>query len=324
MEREGARHVRTETLDPCSLVTLPRVPGTTTRAATRSDVAAITALIAACETANDGVAEVHPTDVEQSFDLAGDEGGVIVVEAADQLVGWATVADGRAEADVHPAWRGRGIGSALLAWTEGRARASGLAQVRQVVTNSERGGHLLFESAGYRVHHTSWILQMKLGEASPDVVVPSGITIRPYRPEDAAATYSVIEDAFNEWPDREPTEFAAWSAYVLGHPSFAPGMSRLAFDGDELVGAALTDDYQGQDEGWVPQVATKATHRHRGIARALLQSVFAAYHATGRRLVGLSTDSRTGALTLYERIGMRVRRSYTAWAKELADADPGR
>ena len=101
-------------------------------------------------------------------------------------------------------------------------------------------------------------------------------------------------------------------------------MSRLAFDGDELVGAALTDDYQGQDEGWVPQLATKATHRHRGIARALLQSVFAAHHGTGRRLVGLSTNSRTGALTLYERIGMGVRRSYTAWAKELADADPGR
>jgi hypothetical protein len=45
--------------------------------------------------------------------------------------------------------------------------------------------------------------------------------------------------------------------------------------------------------------------------------VFAANHATGRRLVGLSTDSRTGALTLYERIGMRVRRTYTAWSKNL-------
>jgi ribosomal protein S18 acetylase RimI-like enzyme len=94
-------------------------------------------------------------------------------------------------------------------------------------------------------------------------------------------------------------------------------MSRLAFDGEELVGAALSDDHQGQDEGWVAQVATKASHRHRGIARALLQSVFAANHATGRRLVGLSTDSRTGALTLYERIGMRVRRTYTAWSKDL-------
>lgn len=303
-------------------MTLPEFPGLTVRAATRSDVAAITALIGACEIANDGVAEVHPTDVEQSFDLADDQAGVIVVEAPDQLVAWATLADGRAEVDVHPAWRGRGVGSALLAWTEARARASGMADVRQVVTNADTGAHRLFERAGYHVHHTSWILEMQLGDVPPEVVIPLGITIRPYLPENAEAAYQVIEDAFNEWPGRQPTTFESWSAHVLAHAAFAPGLSRLAFDGDELVGAALCLDYEGQDDGWVQQVATKGTHRHRGIARALLQSAFAAYHATGRRRVGLSTDSRTGALTLYERIGMRVRRSYTSWAKDLGEAPP--
>jgi ribosomal protein S18 acetylase RimI-like enzyme len=161
---------------------------------------------------------------------------------------------------------------------------------------------------------------MQLGDAPPEVTAPPGISIRPYRGDDAEAAYRVIEDAFNEWPGRQPTKFEGWSAYVLGHAAFAPDLSRLAFDGDELVGVALCNDYEGQDEGWVPQVATKATHRHRGIARALLQSVFVAFHATGRRRVGLNTDSRTGALTLYERIGMRVRRSYTSWAKDLGDA----
>jgi len=297
----------------------PRIPGLTTRAATRDDVAAITALIAACEIANDGVAEVHPNDVEQSFDLADDVAGVIVVEAPDRLVGWATVAEGRSEAEVHPAWQGRGIGSALLAWTEDRARASGVARVRQIVTDSNRGAHLLFESAGYAVHGVSWILEMKLDDAPPEVVVPPGITIRPYQPYDAPAAYLVIEDAFNEWPGRQPTDFAGWSAHVLGHASFAPEMSRVAFEGDELVGVVLCMDTEGHEEGWVEQIATRGTHRHRGIARALLQSVFAEYYATGRRLVGLSTNSQSGALTLYERIGMRVRRSYTSWAKDLSD-----
>lgn len=295
---------------------LPRVPGLTTRTVRRSDVSAITALIAACEMANDGVAEVHPTDVEQDLDLAG-EGDVIVVEVPDRLAAWATLADGRAQVDVHPAWRGRGIGSALLAWTEARARAAGMPEVRQVVTNANTGAHLLFEGAGYHVHHTSWILEMQLQDAAPEVALPPGIAIRPYRPADAQVAYRLIEDAFNEWPGREPTEFEGWSAHVLAHAAFAPYLSRLAFDCDELVGAALCLDYEGQEEGWVQQLATRATHRHRGIARALLQSVFAAYHETGRRRVGLSTDSRTGALTLYERIGMRVRRTYTSWAKNL-------
>jgi len=291
------------------------------RAATRADIPAIAALIASCEIANDGVAEVHPTDVEQSLDLA-DEAGVIVVETPDRLVAWATVAGGRAEADVHPAWRGHGIGSALLAWTETQARGSGAARLQQIVTNSDEAANLLFESAGYRIHHTSWILRMELGATPPKVVVPEGITIRPYRPADAEAAYRLIEDAFNEWPDRQPTDFAGWSAHVLGHPSFSPGLSRLAFDGDELVGAALTDDYPGQEEGWVQQVATRASHRRRGIARALLQSVFGAFYATGRRFVGLSTSSHMGALEPYERIGMRIRRSYTAWQKEVGNSTP--
>ena len=90
-------------------VTLPDILGLTMRAATRADIPAIAALIASCEIANDGVAEVHPSDIEQSFDLA-DEAGVIIVETPDRLVAWATVADGRAEADVIQ--RGAGVGSA--------------------------------------------------------------------------------------------------------------------------------------------------------------------------------------------------------------------
>ncbi len=291
------------------------------RAATRSDVPAIAALIAACEIGNDGVAEVHPSDVEQSFDLAENEAGVIVVESPDHLVGWATVAGGRAEADVHPAWRGLGIGTALLAWTEAQASASGATGVQQVTTNSDEAARLLFERRGYHPHHTSWVLRMQLTDEPPDVVVPVGIAIRPYGSDDAAATYRVIEDAFNEWPDRQPQEFASWSAHVLAHPSFAPGLSRIAVDGDELVGAALVDDYEDQDEVWVQQLATKASHRRRRIARGLLQSVFAAVHDSGRRLVGLSTGSHMGALEPYERIGLRIRRSYTAWQKDLNQPD---
>ena len=296
---------------------LPEIAGLTARVATRDDVAAITALITAGEIADNGVAEVQVMDVEHALDLADAPDGVIVVEGPDGLVAWATVADGRADAEVHPDWRGRGIGASVLAWSEARARESGSARVRQVVTDSDTAARSLFEGAGYRVQHTSWVLQMRLEDAPPAVELPPGIQIGPYQAADAEAAYRVIEDAFNEWPDRQPTEFADWSAHVIGHPAFAPELSRLAFDGGELVGVVLCMDYEGVEEGWVDQVATVASHRHRGIGRALLQSAFAAFHAGGRRLVGLSTNSQSGALTLYERIGMRVRRSYTAWVKDL-------
>lgn len=119
----------------------PRIHGTTARPAIREDVEAIAALIAACEIADNGIAEVHPTDVEQSFDLAGEDGELIV-----------------------------------------------------------------------------------------------------------------IEDAFNEWPDRKPSSYAKWSGRMIGHAAFAPDLSRLAYEGEELVGAVLSMDYAGEEEGWIEQI----------------------------------------------------------------------
>ena len=295
------------------VVSLPDHPpdlpgGLAARSATRRDVDAIFALVTSCEVADNGVGEVHPSDIAQAFDLAPSDGVILVVDDAGGIMAWASVADGRADVDVHPDHRGRGIGAALIGWTEERARASGRTRVRQIVTDADIAARRLFEMHGYAAVQTSWILEMPLDETPPAVEVPSGIVLRPYEPADAEAVYRVIDDAFNEWPDREPTSFERWAAHVRDHAAFAPGLSRVAFDGEQLVGAALCFDYDGQDEGWVQQLATTATHRHRGIARALLGSAFMAFHETGRRMVGLSTNSRTGALGLYERLGMHIRR----------------
>ena len=293
--------------------------GLSSRAAVRVDIAAITGLVAACQTADDGVADVHPDDVANEFDRLGVERGeILVVESGSALAAWANLIGERAEVDVHPASRGRGIGRALLAWTEARARAAGRPRTRQTVTDADLAAARLFAANGYAAAGSAWILRQALGEQPPSVEIPDGLVLRPYRNEDARAVHRLIDDAFNEWPGRDPVEFKRWAALVIDHGSFSPGLSRLAFDGDALVGAALSYAYEGGDEGWVQQLATRATHRHRGIARALLQSAFAGFHAAGWRAVGLSTDSRTGALSLYERVGMQVRRSYTRWLKDLA------
>ena len=46
--------------------------------------------------------------------------------------------------------------------------------------------------------------------------------------------------------------------------------------------------------------------RNRGLAQALLVDSFAATRAHGTTTSELSTDSRTGALGLYEKVGMTV------------------
>ena len=201
-----------------AVIALPGLPsGLTARAATRRDLDAIVELVAACELAIDGVIEVDPGDIAQAFDLTASEGDVLVIDDASGVVAWATVADGRAEADVHPEHLDRGLGAAVLRWTEDRTTAAGRTRVYQVVTDANAAAHRLFERHGYATFQTSWILEKTLDETPPTVVVPAGIVVRPYETRDAPAVYRVIEDAFNEWPGREPSTFEKWTIRILDH-----------------------------------------------------------------------------------------------------------
>jgi mycothiol synthase len=301
-----------------------RLPdGLTSRAAVPRDAYDIYRLIADCEQDLDGKAEIEPDDVvadlgRPALELARDT--VLVHDPAGELVGWAQVFKARkAEADVHPAARGRGIGTQLLAWTEVRALEQGGTRVSQTVTDHNKAAAGLFQRSGYRPTDTAWILEIAMAEEPTVPAPPDGIEIRAYAPgRDDRAAYRLIEDAFGEWPDRMPATFEEWAALMIERNTFLPELSPLAFDGDRLVGAVLSLDTEDPREGYVHQVATDRDYRHRGIARALLRRAFRDFHRTGRRSCTLSTNSYTGALSLYERVGMRIRRSYTQYEKPLS------
>ena len=289
-------------------------------AVTDADIDAVTQLVADAELADDGSIEIDREDIQTewarpSFDLATESVGVF---DGDRLVAEAEVFKGkRAEVSVHPDERGRGIGTALLSWTEDVARALGAPRVAQTVTDSDRAAAELFERHGYGYGHTSWVLEIENSER-PHPELPEGFVFRPYTDDDARETYQVIEDAFNEWPNRDPATFEDWAAPTIRRPSFQPWQMLLVVDeaSDELVGVTFLLEYAAED-GWIQQVATKATHRHRGIARGMLQQSFQVFWDLGKRRVGVNTDSRTGALGVYEKAGMQVVRSYTNHVKRL-------
>ena len=58
--------------------------------------------------------------------------------------------------------------------------------------------------------------------------------------------------------------------------------------------------------GWVDQLAVLPDHWGNGIAGALLAESFRRFRDGGLAEAALSTDSRTGALGLYEHVGMHV------------------
>jgi GNAT superfamily N-acetyltransferase len=288
--------------------------------ATDADIDAVTELVAAAEMADDGTIEIDREDVQTdwarpAYDLATESVGVF---EGDRLIAEAEVFKGkRGEVNVHPQARGRGIGTALLAWTEDLARALDSPKIAQTVSDSNTAAAELFQRHGYGYGHTSWVLEIE-NHVRPEVSLPAGFVFRPYLDDDARATYQVIEDAFDEWPNRDPATFEDWAALTIWRPSFEPWQMLLVVDEgtDELVGVTFLLDYAAED-GWIQQVATKSTHRNRGIARGMLQQSFQVFWDRGKPKVGVNTDSRTGALGIYEKVGMHVTRSYTNHAKEL-------
>ncbi len=64
-------------------------------------------------------------------------------------------------------------------------------------------------------------------------------------------------------------------------------------------------------------LAVRRDRRGLGLARALLADAFATARAHGATRSELSTDTRTGALGLYERVGMQVRSTWVHRATDL-------
>ena len=282
------------------------------------DLDAVFQLIVAAQEHDIGDVEVDREDLVADWalptiDMNRDTVGVW---RGDDIVAWGELILGeRAEVDVAPGSRGRGIGTWIRQWTERRAVEKGWNLVAQVVPESTVAAHDLLTADGYRIRHTAWILRIDHDTEPAPSLMPDGITMRAFRREDEHEVYRLFEDAFNEWPGRQPEAFEEWTAMATRRQDFRADLFALAVDDGEIVGGALMFLFAG--EGWIDKVAVKRTHRHRGIARALLQHSFREAWHRGARVSGLSTNSRTGALSLYEKVGMTVRRAYASYAKDL-------
>ena len=301
--------------------------GFAVRTATAGDVDDITAVIAAVELDVNGEVDVDTEDVAVDLTaplLAEPAHAVVVVEGStDRIVAVSILHanHGGVWAAVHPDRRERGIGSALLTWTERTARVAGVRSLRQVHPDAHDAARELLAAFGYAPAWTSWLLEYRMGDDAPAPdEPPEGIAIRPFDPADERVVHCLIQDAFGEWEQHDAQTFEQWRTFTVARGVFDARLSPVAVDGasDEIVGVALCLAYD-EDEGYVHQLAVRRDHRNRGIARALLLTAFSGFHDLGRRVVTLGTDSRTGALPMYERVGMRVRRSYTTFRKELLD-----
>lgn len=284
-----------------------------------TDAQAVCDVVAAAERVDAGEAAIEVEDIQGdwargSFDLATESIGVW---DGDRLAASGEVFKGRrADASVHPDYRGRGIGTWLADWLEACARTRGSALVGQTVPGGS-GAEAFFEARGYRVGWTSWVLQLPEGAAIEPQPLPDGYTLREFAgPADGPVAFQLIEDAFNEWPDRDPSSYDDWAPRGPLRPGFEPWQIRFVVDpqGTE-VGVCYT--ILAADTGYVDAIAVRRDQRGLGLARALLVDAFERARGHGATVSELSTDSRTGALGLYEHVGMVVTQTWRQWMTDL-------
>jgi len=301
--------------------TLALPGGYSTRPVEMTDASTVTALVAAEELHDIGEVLIEEADYvsdwqRPSFDL---ETQTIGVWHGEELAGFAMVDHDRGDAAVHPDHRRQGIGSALAGWMQDSARRQGMGVVGAPVPQGKAADQLL-EKLGYRVRWTSWVLELLDGAEIAERELPEGYAVREARPEDHQAVWTVTEDAFLEWSDRKRQSFEDWQAAVPGRPGFEPWNIRVATDPTGAVVATSNIHVSGEGDrlgAYIDRLATHRDHRHRGLAQALLVDSFRVGREHGAVRSELSTDSRTGALALYEKVGMSVTSVWVNRAKDL-------
>jgi len=161
------------------------------------------------------------------------------------------------------------------------------------------------------------VLELPPGRHIEPQPLPEGYTLRTaVTDRDRRAVHEVVEDAFLEWSERSRTSYEDFEARTVRRPGFEPWQLRAVVDPDgATVGACYTST--NGDIAYVAQLAVRRDQRGRGLARALLVDAFGAAREHGATRFELSTDSRTGALGLYERVGMRVTQTWVNRAATL-------
>src|ERR671935_197903 len=219
---------------------------------------------------------------------------------------------------VHPDFRGRGLGTAILQATETRARERGVPKLDNGILAADRAAAALLEANGYRDVRHYHVMTIELEGPPPEPEWPEGLEPRPFEREHSHAFWAADDEAFQDEEGYESEPFEEFVERRLESPRFEPELWTAVWDGDEIA-ATLIADWKRFGAGWIAGLGVRRPWRRRGVGRALLLRAFGQFYERGERRVSLNvhTENPTGATRLYESVGMRVEREEILYQKEL-------
>lgn len=287
------------------------------RFATLNDLPAATALSNLCEMADSGVADLSEEEMRSEWEamqlgrdvvlILIDDGQLAGSIQIEPYSGGSYVASGY----VHPDHTGRGLGTALVRWSEHRVQSdltAGDSEGRSLVhaiNDASRTAGPLFIGCGYELEKKFIRMRIDLAEEPALPVLPAGFRIDPIVGDpDLEGFYAVVEESFRDHWSIAPRTFDNWKESALGQ-GYDPNHWSQVFDGDSRVGIAIGLNDFG--EGWIRWVGVREKYRRLGLGQALMLDQFRRYWNAGITRIGLGYDQTnlSDPGRLYERVGMR-------------------
>lgn len=206
-------------------------------------------------------------------------------------------------------------------WAEEEARAAGARKVR-LFTPAGHELERLLERQGYRLWRSSYTMEAKLSDVPPEAAhISPDIDVRSYESGDAEQLRIALNEVFSEDPFHHEVSPSRFREFYLRARGFDPSLWLLAWEGAELVGfvLAFAERVGEPGLGWINVLGVRKRWRRRGLGGALLRAAFCDLHARGLRRIGLGVDAEneSGALRLYERVGMSIVRQGNNWVLSL-------
>lgn len=239
-----------------------------------------------------------------------------VIERDGEIVGFSmTHHDGlggplRSMGRTHPSHTGHGIGHWLVSRALAQARDRGIRGVRTAAPREDAAARALFLASGFSAVRTTFDMGTGLTGRETPGDPPAGVTIRrSVRGPDDRAAWQVETAAFRDhWDHAGDVPFEIWESEWFGTADTPTWVLLAEADGGPVGEAAWV---AVEDGAYIVSVGVLAAYRRRGIAGALLRRAMADTAAAGHRDVSLSVDadSPTGAVGVYERAGLHIRRT---------------
>lgn len=289
---------------PAEVVTPPAHLGLTWGRLRPDDAPEAAELVERCVPVDEPVHAISPGQLRHVLEVAAETERADVVGGRDadgalQAAAWVLrpeyrggVAEAYVTATIAPAWRGRGIGRALLTWQDGRARQLLAALGRD--TPCRIGAHVdahaterrrLYVAAGFSLRSRLAVMRTSASglRGGAHAGEAGGARLVPYSPELDAR---IAGAGLKRWGT------VATYATTYG---VEPRWSVVALDGDDVVGVALSHrrpadwSYLGFTEGFVEHLAVAPGRDD--LAHTILAAVAGALAADGIASLGVEVDA---------------------------------